>query len=67
MSRWCKVIGEHFDFPVSPTKMVSAIKDDIVYLPEYIIEVGVSAGLLKRIPRPQGWTVDKSGRIQRVH
>lgn len=62
-SRWCQVIAERFDYVVGPTRMVSGRKGDILFLPERIAAAGASSGSLKRIPKPKGYRVDKSGRV----
>lgn len=62
-SRWAIVIADRFDWMPDPSTMVSGDRGRILFLPEAGVAHGVAIGALERIEKPQGYSVDKSGRV----
>lgn len=63
MSRWCKVVGDRFDWFPRPLVMVSRPKGAILFLTREAYDYGVSTGLLEPISRPAGMKVNKKGEV----
>lgn len=64
MSRWCQVVSPRFDLVLGPGRMLSKPEGAILFLPKQWVDLGVSRGDLKRIPKPPGYRVNKKGEVE---
>lgn len=63
-SRWFRVIGPRFDWVPKYGVMVSFPQGYIGFRPEECLKAGLAQGVIERIEKPEGYSVDKAGNVK---
>ena len=63
--QWFEVIADRFDWSPRRGYMISYRRGYVGYGTRACVAHGLRVGAVKRIQRPEGWSVDKSGRVRR--